>query len=93
MSVLTRFQTAAGRIKHDAITVYYVARDPRTPLHIRLIAFGIAAYAFSPIDLIPDFMGALIGLMVVVLGGMLARAKLTRRNDGNGHVRGNQTVD
>jgi hypothetical protein len=45
------------------------------------------------LDLIPDFLGALLGLMVVVLGGMIASAKLSRRNSDNGPIRGYQTVD
>lgn len=54
MKVLTRLNEAALRIKHDAVTVYFSARDPRTPFFVRLLAFAIAAYALSPIDLIPD---------------------------------------
>jgi VanZ family protein len=43
-------------------------------------------------DLIPDFVGALLGLIVVVLGGTIASARLSRRNNDNEQVRGNQTV-
>jgi uncharacterized membrane protein YkvA (DUF1232 family) len=32
-----------------------VARDPRTPFVVRVLALLVAAYALSPIDLIPDF--------------------------------------
>ena len=63
------------RLKRHALTLYVASRDRRTPLAARLIAFGTAAYAFSPIDLIPDFipvLGLLDDLVVVPLGLWLA---------------------
>ena len=59
------------RLKREAIVVYLVARDPRMPLWIRLFAMAVAAYAFSPIDLIPDFIpviGLLDDLLLIPLG-------------------------
>lgn len=79
MSALTTLRAAARRIKHDAMTVYFAARDPRTPLLVRLLALAIAAYALSPIDLIPDFIPVLGYLDDVVLLplGILLVIKLT----------------
>ncbi len=71
-------EKAAG-LKRLALTVYYVARDPRTPLHVRLLALLVAAYALSPIDLIPDFIpviGYLDDLVLIPLGVALV-VKLT----------------
>ena len=54
--------------------VYFVARDPRTPWHVRALAFAVAAYAFSLIDLIPDVipvLGYLDDVILVPLGVML----------------------
>jgi uncharacterized membrane protein YkvA (DUF1232 family) len=62
MMGLGRLKAAARRIGRDVMTVYFAARDPRTPLLIRLLALAIAAYALSPIDLIPDFI-PVIGLL------------------------------
>ncbi|MEO5772532.1 MAG: hypothetical protein ABIQ32_00255 [Sphingomicrobium sp.] len=43
------------------------------------VAEGISgAHHCKTVDLIPDFMGALLGLLAVVLTAMFARAKLTR---------------
>lgn len=64
----------ARRIKRDVVTVYFAARDPRTPLGLRLLALGVAAYALSPIDLVPDFIpviGYLDDLLIVPLGLLL----------------------
>ena len=57
----------ARRIKHDVLTVYFVARNPNTPLLVRLMALAVAAYALSPIDLIPDFIPVLGYLDDVIL--------------------------
>ena len=51
--------------------IWVAARDPRTPLAAKLLAGAVAAYAFSPIDLIPDFipvLGLLDDLVIVPLG-------------------------
>lgn len=74
MGPLATLKAAARRIKQDALTVYFAARDPRTPLLVRLLALGIAAYALSPIDLIPDFiplLGYLDDLLLLPLGILL----------------------
>ena len=54
-------------LKRDAIAVYFAARDARTPWYARLLALAIAAYAISPIDLIPDFIPVLGYLDEVIL--------------------------
>lgn len=51
--------------------MWIAARDPRTPLMAKLLAAAVAAYAYSPIDLIPDFipvLGLLDDLVIVPLG-------------------------
>ena len=64
----------ARGIKRDVLTVWHAARDPRTPWALRLLALGVAAYALSPIDLIPDFipvLGYLDDVVLVPLGLLL----------------------
>jgi len=71
---LTKLKQWAQQLKQDAVAVYYAARDQRTPMAARLLAMAVAAYAFSPIDLIPDFIpviGYLDDLLIVPLGLML----------------------
>ena len=66
-----RLQQWARDLKRHTLTVYFAARDPRTPWAVRLLALLIAAYALSPIDLIPDFipiLGYLDDLILVPLG-------------------------
>jgi uncharacterized membrane protein YkvA (DUF1232 family) len=66
-----RLREWARRLKCEVLTVYYAARHPETPLLVRLLALSVAAYALSPIDLIPDFipvLGYLDDLLLVPLG-------------------------
>ena len=61
----------AKQLKQHTLTVYFAARDPRTPILVRALAVLVAAYALSPIDLIPDFIpviGYLDDLILVPLG-------------------------
>ena len=74
MIMLTSIKNWAHRIKRDSLAVYYAARDPRTPGYLQLLAILVAAYAISPIDLIPDFipiLGYLDDLIIVPAGLLL----------------------
>jgi uncharacterized membrane protein YkvA (DUF1232 family) len=66
-----RIKNWARALKRDAYAVYLAARSPDTPWYVKAIALAVAAYAFSPIDLIPDFIpvfGYLDDLILVPLG-------------------------
>ena len=65
----------ARQLKRDSYALYLAYRDPRVPWHARLFAACVVGYAFSPIDLIPDFVpivGYLDDLVLVPLGVVLA---------------------
>ena len=49
----------AHRVRVEAHAVWLAVRDPRTPLAARLLGLVVAAYALSPIDLVPDFVPVL----------------------------------
>ncbi len=71
MSRGERWRGVLRRIRIDAEAVYLAARDQRTPWYAKVAAFLVAAYAFSPIDLIPDFIpiiGYLDDIILVPLG-------------------------
>jgi len=58
-------------LKREVATVWFCTRHPRTPLVAKLLAALIVAYAFSPIDLIPDFipvLGYVDELFILPLG-------------------------
>jgi uncharacterized membrane protein YkvA (DUF1232 family) len=76
--MLERAKGWARAIKRDVHAVWLAARHPRTPWHAKALALAVAAYALSPIDLIPDFipvLGYLDDLIIVPLG-ILAVTKL-----------------
>ena len=54
-----RLKDWARRMKTDTLALYLASRDPRVPWHAKAMAMATAAYAFSPIDLIPDFIPVL----------------------------------
>jgi len=61
----------ARQLKKETYAIYLACKDPRVPWYARFLAAGVVAYAFSPIDLIPDFIpviGYLDDLIIVPLG-------------------------
>ncbi|MBO9581259.1 MAG: DUF1232 domain-containing protein [Sphingobium sp.] len=65
----------ARALKRDIVALWLAARDPRVPFAAKMLAGFVAAYALSPIDLIPDFIpvfGYLDDLLIVPLGIWLA---------------------
>jgi uncharacterized membrane protein YkvA (DUF1232 family) len=81
----------AKLLQRDMHATYLAARDPRVPWYAKAVALGVAAYALSPIDLIPDFIpviGYLDDLIIVPLGILLViklehnPIGLNRKRDG-----------
>src|SRR3546814_5910229 len=65
-------------LRRDAHAVWLAIRDPRTPWYAKLWGWLIAAYALSPIDLIPDFV-PLLGLiddLIILPAGIWVFVKL-----------------
>lgn len=65
----------AKRLKTELYALYLAYGDTRVPFHARVFAAVVVAYAFSPIDLIPDaipVLGYLDDLILVPLGIALA---------------------
>ncbi|KAF3888478.1 MULTISPECIES: YkvA family protein [Nostocales] len=61
----------AKKLKQEVYAVYLASKDPRTPWYAKVLAVIIVAYAFSPLDLIPDpipLLGYLDDLIIIPLG-------------------------
>lgn len=73
--MFARLKGWAKALKRDVVALWLAARSPDTPLAARIVAMAVAAYALSPIDLIPDFvpvLGYLDDVILVPLGIALA---------------------
>lgn len=74
-SWLARWKGRARALKREVYALYLAVRDPRCPWYARLFAGMVVAYAFSPIDLIPDpipVLGYLDDLVLIPLGIAIA---------------------
>ena len=73
--MLETLKRHARALKAETYALYLAAQHPDTPWYAKLVAGVTVAYAFSPIDLIPDFvpvLGYLDDLIIVPLGAALA---------------------
>ncbi|ABF53688.1 YkvA family protein [Sphingopyxis alaskensis] len=77
-SLSERIGDLGRRLAVEAHTAWLAARDPRVAWFARLLAVAVAAYALSPIDLIPDFIPVLgwIDDLVILPLGLLAVRRL-----------------
>jgi uncharacterized membrane protein YkvA (DUF1232 family) len=69
--MISHLKAWARAITRDGHAIYLASRDPRVPWYAKALAIVIAAYALSPIDLIPDFIpviGYLDELILLPLG-------------------------
>ena len=79
MKLLDRWKKWAKGMKIEVYALYLAYKDPRVPLYAKIFAACVVAYAFSPIDLIPDpipVLGYLDDLVLIPLGVALARKML-----------------
>jgi uncharacterized membrane protein YkvA (DUF1232 family) len=73
--VIEAWKQWARRFKMETYAIYLAYRDPRVPWYARVFAACVVGYAFSPIDLIPDFipvLGYLDDLVLVPAGIAIA---------------------
>ncbi len=74
-AMLESFKNRVTHLKRETYALYLAARHPHTPWYARLFVAGVVAYAFSPIDLIPDcvpVLGYLDDLILIPLGIVVA---------------------
>ena len=65
------WKAKAQKLKLEVYALYIASKDRRVPWYARVVAVVVVAYAFSPIDLIPDpipVLGYLDDLILIPLG-------------------------
>jgi uncharacterized membrane protein YkvA (DUF1232 family) len=70
-SLFERWKARVKTLKSETVALYLAIRDRRTPWYAKVFASLVVAYAFSPIDLVPDFipvLGYLDDLLIIPLG-------------------------
>jgi len=67
MQMLNKIREKGRELKSNVFLLYRSSRDPRMPLHVKILALLIVAYIISPIDIIPDFIPVLGLLDEVIL--------------------------
>ena len=96
MNRIATLKAHAKSLKRQTLVVYFAARDPRTPALVRLLAVAVAAYALSPIDLIPDFipvLGYLDDLILIPMGLALVVRLMPADVMQAAHARAQAAVD
>jgi uncharacterized membrane protein YkvA (DUF1232 family) len=71
MTFMERWKQRARHLKREVYALYLACKDPRVPWYARALAVCVVGYAFSPIDLIPDFiplLGHVDDLILIPLG-------------------------
>jgi uncharacterized membrane protein YkvA (DUF1232 family) len=69
--LINQLKRRAKQLEIEIYALYFAYRDPRVPWYARFFIACVVGYAFSPIDLIPDFIpviGYLDDLILVPLG-------------------------
>ena len=72
--MLQKLRDWGTSLKRDVVAVWLASGDPRVPWYTRVLAIAVAGYAFSPIDLIPNFipvLGYVDDAIVLPLGVLL----------------------
>jgi uncharacterized membrane protein YkvA (DUF1232 family) len=77
-----KWKAWARQLKQEVYALYLAYKDPRTPWYAKVFSAIVVAYAFSPIDLIPDpipVLGYLDDLVLVPVGAYLAVRMIPRQ--------------
>jgi uncharacterized membrane protein YkvA (DUF1232 family) len=73
--MMNKIKTWARNLKKYVFVLYFAYKDSRVPWYAKVFTAIVVAYAFSPIDFIPDFipvLGYLDDIIIVPLGIKLA---------------------
>lgn len=75
LRTIQKWKQKSRHMKIEIYALYLAYRDPRVPWYAKAFVAIVVGYAFSPIDLIPDFipvLGYLDDLVLIPLGVAVA---------------------
>jgi len=76
MKFIEKIKQRVKQLRNETYTLYVACKDPRVSLLAKILISLIVGYAFSPIDLIPDFipfLGQIDDLILISLGITIVR--------------------
>ena len=92
---MEKIKAWAKNLKRQLFILYFAYRDERVPWYVKLFTACIVAYAFSPIDLIPDFipiLGYLDDVIILPLGIMFALKMIPKDVISDCEVKANEMM-
>ena len=92
---MEKIKAWAKNLKRQIFILYFAYRDERVPWYVKLFTACIVAYAFSPIDLIPDFipiLGYLDDVIILPLGIMFALKMIPKDVISDCEVKANEMM-
>ena len=92
---MEKIKAWAKNLKRQIFILYFAYRDERVPWYVKLFTACIVAYAFSPIDLIPDFipiLGYLDDVIILPLGIMFALKMIPKDVIADCEVKANEMM-
>ena len=92
---MEKIKAWAKNLKRQLFILYFAYKDERVPWYVKLFTACIVAYAFSPIDLIPDFipiLGYLDDVIILPLGIMFALKMIPKDVISDCEVKANEMM-
>jgi uncharacterized membrane protein YkvA (DUF1232 family) len=93
---MEKIKAWAKNLKRQTFVLYLAYKDNRVPWYAKLFIIGVVSYAFSPIDLIPDFipiLGFLDEVIILPLGIMFALKMIPQEVIANCEVEAKRMMD
>ena len=93
---MEKIKAWAKNLKRQIFILSFAYRDERVPWYVKLFTACIVAYAFSPIDLIPDFipiLGYLDDVIILPLGIMFALKMIPQEVRLDCEVKANEMME
>ncbi len=94
--IFRKWKKRAKQLKTEIYTLFFAFRDPRVPWYAKVFVGCVVGYAFSPIDLIPDFipiLGYLDDLLLLPLGITLALRMIPKEVLKECRIKAQETLD
>ena len=92
---MEKIKAWAKNLKRQLFILYFAYQDERVPWYAKLFTVCVVAYAFSPIDLIPDFipiLGYLDDVIILPLGIMFALKMIPKDVISDCEVKANEMM-